>query len=434
VRRFLVLLGCFIGLSVATSAIMLIPLGIYMKPMTAEFGWSRTQFSMALAVAGVCNALALPAAGFLADRFGPPRVIALGVLLGMGGYAAMSQVSSFPSFVLLACFAVIGGSLAGYPAYLGLVQRWFDKRLGMALAIASAGVAVGVAGSSWAVTALLVSQGWRQAFLVVGCVALAIGMLNVVLLRDNRGAVPEAERTAARESADQGMSLAAALRSADFWLFTGSFALLLVPCVGINFHFPALLADAGGSPAQIAAAVGMVSARSLFGRLVTGILLDRWSVRAVATVFYAGQVIGLLLMLDGLRWALPAAFLLGAVQGAEIDLMGYVIARRFGRLAYARIFGTCFALTLVAVIISPVLTAQIYDQSGSYDIALIAFPILSLAALVCCSAPAILRRLGKSMCGSFGAGSSGQLALPRCSDSACPAASSQTARQAAFHS
>jgi cyanate permease len=157
--------------------------------------------------------------------------------------------------------------------------------------------------------------------------------------------------------------------------------LLLIPSVGYNFHLPALLADGGGSPAQIASVVAMVSAGSLFGRLVTGSLLDRWSVRAVGALFYSAQAIGLLLLLGGLRWALPAAFLLGSIQGAEIDLMGYVIARRFGRTAYARIFGTCFAITLIAVIVSPVLTAQIYDRTGSYDAGLKVFPLLSLLAL-----------------------------------------------------
>lgn len=382
-KRFLVLLGCFIGLSVATSAIMMIPLGLYLKPMTAEFGWSRTQFSMALALAGLCNALMMPVAGFLVDRFGPPRIIALGVVLGSTGYAALSRVSSFPVFVGLACVTVLGGTLAGYPAYLGLIQRWFDKRLGMALAIASAGIAMGVAVSSWTITAIMQAQGWRHAFLFVGCAALAIGLVNVVLfIRDNRGRVPEAERTeSGMEAADTGASLGEAMRTTDFWLFTASFALLLIPCVGINFHFPALLADAGGSPAQIASAIAAVSAGSLFGRLVTGTMLDRWSVRAVATLFYAAQAVGLLLLLDGLRWALPAAFLLGAIQGAEIDVMGYVIARRFGRRAYARIFGTCFGITLIAVITSPVLTAQIYDRTGSYNVGLMGFPLLSILAL-----------------------------------------------------
>jgi MFS family permease len=383
VQRFVVLLGCFIGLAVTISAIMMIPLGLYLKPMTAEFGWTRTQFSTALAMAGICNAAMMPLSGFLVDRFGPPRIILVGVVLGSGCYAAMSQISSFPMFVVLACLTVMAGSLASYPAYLGLVQRWFDKRLGLAVAIASAGIAVGVAGSSWAISMLMAAHGWRQAFLTLGCAALVIGVANALLLiRDNRGAVPDAERSVVvAESEITGLSLAEALRTKDFWLLSASFTLLLIPSVGYNFHLPALLADGGGSPAQIASVVAMVSAGSLFGRLVTGSLLDRWSVRAVGALFYSAQAIGLLLLLGGLRWALPAAFLLGSIQGAEIDLMGYVIARRFGRTAYARIFGTCFAITLIAVIVSPVLTAQIYDRTGSYDAGLKVFPLLSLLAL-----------------------------------------------------
>jgi len=156
---------------------------------------------------------------------------------------------------------------------------------------------------------------------------------------------------------------------------------VLFATVGFTFHLPALLGDAGGSPPQIASVIAAVSVGSLIGRLITGAMLDRWPVSRVATVFYVGQAIGLLLLLCGMRWALPAGLLLGMIQGAEIDLMGFVVARRFGRLAYARIFGSCFAITLLAVIVSPVLTAQIYDRTGSYDAGLVAFPLLSFVAL-----------------------------------------------------
>ncbi len=381
-KRFSVLLGCFIGLAVSTPAILMIPLGLFLKPMTAEFGWSRTQFSVVVAAAGVCTAIMMPLAGFLVDRFGPRRIILIGVVLGTSFYAGLSQVTSFPLFVGLACLAVSSGSLAGYPAYLGLVERWFDRRLGLALAIASAGVAIGVAGSSWAITLLIRSHDWRHAFLTVGCAAFAIGLANTILLiRDNRGPVPESERTESTTDPHAGLSLGEALRTADFWLCASSFTLILVATVGVTFHLPALLADAGGSPSQIASVVATVSAGSLIGRLITGAMLDRWSMRLVATLFYGGQAIGLLLLLVGMRWALAAGFLLGMIQGAEIDLMGYLLARRFGRRAYARILGTCFAITLMAVVVSPVLTAQIYDRTGSYDLGLAAFPALSLLAL-----------------------------------------------------
>ena len=159
---------------------------------------------------------------------------------------------------------------------------------------------------------------------------------------------------------------------------------MIFAVVGCNFHLPALLSDRGASAAQVASVVAIGAAGSLFGRLFAGIMLDRISVRRVAGLFFWGQAIGLLLLLDGLRWALPAAFLLGAVQGAEIDAMGYVLARRFGRLAYARVFGTCFAITMVGGMLGPIVMGAIFDRTGSYDLGLmllLLFPVLALGLL-----------------------------------------------------
>ena len=68
------------------------------------------------------------------------------------------------------------------------------------------------------------------------------------------------------------------------------------------------------------------------------------------------------------------------MTGAEIDLLGFVIARRFGRLAYARIFGTCFAITLIGAVLGPIVMASIYDRTGSYDLGLRLFPLFPIVA------------------------------------------------------
>lgn len=384
-RRWLVLLGCFIGMSVATPAILMVPMGLFLPSVTAEFGWSRTEFSAIVAIAALFNALILPLAGYLVDRFGPPRIIAVGTLLGCAFYAALSLANSYGAFVALIVLAVTMGNLASYPAFMGLAQRWFDRRLGLALAITSTGMAVGVGGFSYLIAETIAASGWRSAFQTVGLAALAIGLLNLLLfVRDNKGPVPEAERRdeTAQAAGEDSISLLSALRSRAFWLYAASFTLVIFAVVGCNFHLPAMLSDRGASPALIASIVAIGAAGSLFGRLVTGILLDRFSVVGVAAVFFLGQAVGFLLLLDGLRWALPAGFLLGAVQGAEIDVMGFVIARRFGRRAYGRVFGTCFAVTLFGAMVGPIAMARIFDRTGSYDLGLMLFPLLPLIALV----------------------------------------------------
>ncbi len=381
-RRWFVLLGCFIGMSVATPAILLVPMGLFLKSITAEFGWSRTEFSGIIAISVVFYALIMPVAGYLVDRFGAPRIIAIGTTLGCISYTALSLAPSYVGFVVIMIAAVTLGNLASYPAFMGLARRWFDKRLGLAFAITSTGQAAGVAVFSYIIAKSIELHGWRAAFLTVGIAALVIGLANLFLLvRDNNGLMPEAERrdeTTGGE--DCGGSLGEALRTRDFWLYAGSFLLVIFGVVGCNIHLPAMLSDRGASPAQIASVVAMGAGGSLFGRFFTGILLDRFSVRGVAGLFYFAQVFGLLLLLGGLQWALPASFLLGAVQGAEIDVLGYVVARRFGRLAYSRIYGACFAVTLVGAILGPVAMASIFDRTGSYDLGLMLFPLLPVLA------------------------------------------------------
>lgn len=378
----MVLLGCFIGMGVATPAILMLPMGLFLKSMTGEFGWTRTEFASVIAIAALCNALVMPIAGYLVDRFGARPVIAVGTVLGCSSYAALSLARSYGEFVVILMVSVITGNLASYPAYMALAQRWFDRRLGFALAITSTGLAVGVAVFSYVITRTIAVQGWREAFLVVGLAALAVGLANVVLLIRDIAAPPpaEADRKMAGAASDSS-TLGAALGSRDFWFYSASFTLIVFAVVGCNFHLPALLSDRGASVASIASVVAVGSAGSLFGRLFTGIMLDRFSVRLVAGTFFVGQAIGFALLRDGLNWVLPASFLLGAVQGAEIDVMGYVLARRFGREAYAKIFGTCFGITLIGAMLGPMAMAAIFDRTGSYDFGLMLLPAFPLAAI-----------------------------------------------------
>jgi nitrate/nitrite transporter NarK len=379
-RRWLVLLGCFIGMALSTPAILMQPLGLFLKSMTAEFGWSRTTFSSVVAMAALANIIILPIAGMLVDRFGPRRIIAIGSVLGCSAYAAVSLATSYAQLIALIMLAVAAGNLASYPAFMSLAQRWFDKRLGFALAITSTGLAVGVATFSFIISRTIALNGWRAAFVTAGGVALVIGLLNVVLLIRNADA--ETADTSATTSNPVDETLGAALKSRDFWLYASAFTLIIFGVVGCNFHLPAMLADRGAAPGLIATVVAVGAAGSLFGRLVTGILLDRYSVMRVASVFFLGQAISFLLLLDGLTWALPASFLLGAVQGAEVDVLGYVVARRFGRSAYGRIFGMCFGITLVGAMIGPVAMAAVFDRTGSYDLGLTFMPVLPILALL----------------------------------------------------
>ena len=383
-RRWVVLVGCFFGLAVSMSAILMFPLGLYMKAVTTEFGWSRTQFSSVLSVLALGNIVALPLAGFAIDRFGAIRCIAAGLVIGCLSYAAVGQVHSYRAFLALCTLASVAGCLAHYPAYFTLVRSWFDRNIGLALAIASAGVSIGLAGFAWLIKTTIDASGWRVAFPTVAATAAVIGIGSLLLfVRSNPGVLPVAEQLPTlRQNVGADATLGEALRSRDYWLFTIGFALIVFVGAGPNLHLPAMMADSGAGSTAIAAAVAALPLGSLCGRVMAGLMLDRFAVRAPAGLFFGAQGLGILLLWADVRSAVAAAFLMGTAMGAELDIMGYVMARRFGRPAYARIFGTSFAISQIGLIISPISMAAIFDSTGSYGIALLGYLPLSVLAFV----------------------------------------------------
>lgn len=383
-RRWIVLLGCFVGMAVSISATLAFPFGLYLEAMTREFGWSRTQFAATLSFISLGNIIMLPVAGYVADRIGASRSILIGLVGGCLSCAALALINSYPAFVAVSCLASMSGSLALYPAYFAVVRGWFDRNLGLALAVASAGVSIGVAGFARLVTVMIDTHGWRSAFVVTAMVALLVGLVNLwLLIRENRGLLPASEHLPDQaEGARTGLPLGDALRTIDFWLFSVAFLLVVFAGSGPQVHLPALLADKGVPSGMIASVVAASAVGSVVGRIATGLLLDRISFRLVASIFFLGQAVGILLLWWNPSLAILAALLMGGALGAEIDIMGFVMARRFGRLAYARILGVALAVAQSALLVSPVGTGLIYDRYGSYDIMLWTYPVLPIVAVI----------------------------------------------------
>ena len=383
-RRWGVLLGCFIGMAVSISATLAFPFGLYLHAMTAEFGWSRTQFAATLSFISLGNIIMLPVAGYMVDRIGPSRSILIGLILGCLFCAALALINSYPAFIVVSCLASMFGSLALYPAYFSVIRGWFNKNLGLALAVASAGVSIGVAGFARLITATIAAHGWRYAFVTTAAVALLAGLISLwLLIRENQGLLPVTERLPDEaEGTITGVPLGAAVRTIDFWLFSIAFLLIVFAGSGPQVHLPALLADRGGSSGLISSVVAAMALGSVVGRIATGFLLDRVSFRVVACIFFLGQALGIFMLALNVSLAVVASLLMGGALGAEIDLMGFVMARRFGRLAYARILGVALAVAQSALLISPVGTGMIFDAYGSYDLVLRAYPALSVTAVI----------------------------------------------------
>ncbi len=376
-RGWPVLLACLLGVATGASPLPYNTIGFFMPELARAHGWSFGAMSLGITIFGVLAAFLAPVFGAMADRHGARRVAL--VSLGLFGLA-------------FASFALIGTSIWTYYAVwvlLGLVgigstpvtfsrivNLWFFRNRGLALGLMLVGTSLAALVIPPLVTWAIGAHGWRTAHLVIAALPLLVGLpVGLLLLREPRAE----ERPRGDLSAAVGMTLPEALRDRRFWVIFASIFLVAFAYGGAHIHMPEIVKLHGHSPERAASIMQILGLSILSGRLVTGILLDRFWAPAVCLPILCLPAIAVL----ALAGAAPdfaliagAAFLLGFAAGAESDLIAYLASRYFGMANYGRIYGTLYMAFAIASAISPAVYGRVRDLSGSYDQMLVAAAVL----------------------------------------------------------
>ncbi len=384
-QRWIVLLGATLGCAVGVGPLLYGTFGLYLKPVTEAFGWSRGDFALSFSLSSLSAIFVLPFVGYMIDRLGPRKCAAIGVVAFAFVYACFGLINSYSMYVVVSLIAGVVGMIGGVVTHIAFLPRWFDKRRGIAMGVASSGIALGNALLPFVITFTNSNWGWRSGFFVVAAISAVIGLFNVVfLLRENTGPLPEAEKRTSITEEDAGIPYIEALKTADFWRLSVGFALVVMIALGVNFHLSAMMTDRGYSPAQGAGAVALIATSALVARYIVGFLLDYMSARILGFMTFLGQGVAILLLILGTGELTPyiVAVLLGIAYGAEGDLLPFTLSRRFGNLAYGRLYTISYAVIAVAQLISPLLLGWSFDKLGSYTTVLWAFPFLSLIAAI----------------------------------------------------
>lgn len=210
--------------------------GVFLKPVTEEFDWSRGSLAGALAIAGLATGALRPVAGLLADRYDPKVVASLGVLVGGLATLGMSQVEQLWHVYALFIIMGVGFTLASPGAVAKIVGAWFTRRRALAMSVAGAGSAAGET-MLVPIAALAVAFiGWREGYLILAGILLVFILPFVFLLLKSRpgpgqhadGAdltTDEKEPDFNNDAANPniGMSLGQACRTGIFWRLTVGF-------------------------------------------------------------------------------------------------------------------------------------------------------------------------------------------------------------------
>ena len=198
-RWVIVAAGAFMG-CVAIGSIFSLP--VFLQPMSAATGWSRTAISLAMTFDFVTMGVAGFGWGMLMDRFGPRIVLLAGSsILGLGLVLA-SRAATVEQFQLLYGVLVGAGGGAIFAPLMATVTGWFDRHRSLAVSLVSAGM--GVAPMTVApIAAVLVSKyDWRFSQLLIGLAVWVLLLPAAFLVRRAPGLVPRRRGTSRGRAAN----------------------------------------------------------------------------------------------------------------------------------------------------------------------------------------------------------------------------------------
>lgn len=169
------------------------------------------------------------------------------------------------------------------------------------------------------------------------------------------------------------MTRAEALRDYRFWVLGSVLFITIFVMVGLISNFERIMSARGLARADIASIAAVMGLTVIFGRLLVGVLVDKFWAPAVAAVFFVLPIISMLLMKYadpsmGVGFAIGIA--IGLAAGAELDMLAYLTGRYFGPAHYPAVFGGIFAFFTVGAGIAPPLFGAGAAAWQGYDLVL----------------------------------------------------------------
>jgi MFS family permease len=343
-------------------------LGIFLQPMAAATGWSRTSISAAALLNFLCMGPASFFWGALSDRFGTRAVVLSGgALLGLGLVLA-SQADAVGQFQIL--FGMIIGVAAGsfYAPLTAAATHWFVLHRSLAVALISSGFAIGSMTLSPFARWLITSYGWRGAMLTLGVLSWLLIIPAALLMRKPPARPRTAGGAAAADPTGREFTVARALCTPQF----AAIALTNFACCAAHsgpiFHMVSYAIDCG-VPAMAAATVfGVAGVAALSGRITGGLAADRLGAKRIIVCGLTLQAISVSLYVftRSLASFYGLALMFGFSYGAVMPLYALLVREYFG----ARIMGTMFgAVNMAATLgmaLGPWAGGWLYDAYSSY--------------------------------------------------------------------
>lgn len=379
VNRWWTVFAGALGNAVGTGVVATYVLGVFVKDISADFGWERSYTTAGISCLFIVSGLGSLVLGSLMTRWSIRTITIIFVSLFS---LSIMAVGIMPKSLALYCliFSSIGffGAAATAMPYAIAISRQFDANRGVALALMVSGAGFGAlllpSFANW----LMANYGWRAGYTGVGAIVGIVALAGLVICFRT----PPLERPCAFEGVPSLRNIFTT--SKTFWLVALSILGISIALVGLITNLVPILTDRGVSPAQAASIVGLLGGASWISRLAVGLLLDRIHAKYVAAGIFllAGMGVVTTALSGHSAGIYLAALFLGLGIGAEADLITFTVSRYFPPEALSRALGSVWIFFAWGNGLGVFVASLSYDLTGNYDVAFVIFTALALLSCV----------------------------------------------------
>ena len=378
--------------------------GVFLKPLEAQFGWTRGAISGAMSVCIAVQGVVGIIMGRFTDKYNMGFVVAIGTVVGAASYFFLSRLDTLWEFYL--GFGVGAGICSGcaFTPVIATVSKWFDeRRRTLALGITMTGVVIGQMVLSPVMNHVIQRGDWRVGYTVSAIVVVACGAVGTIIMsrrppsltgqagiggsrpqqavdhQDSGGTLPSGGPSPSDGPGDlPGYTVREAARTAPFWM-------IIITAFAISFGFYIFMSQIVAHARDVALDPGTAALILTLGGVgsLAGSLLAHWLTKKMGsqrTLFIVLLFLALAMFLftaTNSAWSFfVVALVFGFTYGTAAPVRMGLIPPLFGLRSIGAMLGCTTTAWSVGGLVGPAFAGYMHDVSGRYVWAFVASGII----------------------------------------------------------